>query len=112
MATYANAASLDPEQFANMYSDPYSGGYTDLPVDDENEDAVEDALAAHDGAAVAGPADWKQIIAQIAPAPKLSLGATYRREAEDPKHRMGDLLEGCFRVYQQKSPGDPSGVDQ
>jgi hypothetical protein len=114
MAHYSNV-SLDPEEFAKSYAIAYAtndaveytpndnGGYS-------NEAIVDEALAAHGGAAAAPP-PWKEIIANIGPAQALSLGERYVREAQDRKHRMGDLLEGCFKEYLRKNPGDQEGKD-
>jgi len=107
MADYADAASLDPEQFVAKYSD----GYVDGASDDDDEDDVEEALAAHAGPVDSGSADWKQIITSMNAPSKLKLSGAYLREAQDQKHRMGDLLEGCFSVYKQKNPGDPTGAN-
>jgi hypothetical protein len=96
--------SMDPEKYAEVYAAGYTpyddGGYSNEPI--------EVALAEHADAPPAPP-DWKTIIANLQPVQPLALGGAYVREAQDSKHRMGDLLEGCFQVYQQKNPGDPNG---
>jgi len=106
-AGYASLNTLKVEDLASLYEEDYglSG------EEDSEDDAVEDGMAEHEAAPEPGTADWKQIIANLPPAPKLSLGAAYQFEKQDTKHRMGDLLKGCFTVYQQKHPGDPSGAN-
>jgi hypothetical protein len=117
MAHYSNLP-VDPEEFARSYAVPYAssdgggagggytpyedGGYSNLPIDQ--------ALAAHEGVPAPAP-EWREIIASLAPAKPLALGAKYVREAQDPKHRMGNLLEGCFNEYLRKNPGDQAGKD-
>ncbi len=111
MAHYSNV-SLDPEQFARSYAVPYAssdgGGYA--PYDDGgySNAPIEVALAAHADAAPEPP-PWREIIANIAQVAPLPLGKGYMREAQDPKHRMGDLLEGCFKEYELQHPEDPNG---
>jgi hypothetical protein len=115
MAHYSNV-SLDPEEFAKSYAVPYAssdgagagGGYA--PYDDGgySNAPIEVALAAHAGAAPEPP-PWREIIANLASVAPLPLGKGYVREAQDPKHRMGDLLEGCFKEYVVKHPEDMEG---
>lgn len=109
MTDYVDA-SLDPEAFVAALAGDYEDAGADASAY-ENEDDVEEAMAGLAAGPAPGSTDWKQLIADLAPAPQLSLGPRYVREAQDPKHRMGDLLEGCFHVYQQKNPGDPTGAN-
>jgi hypothetical protein len=89
----------DPVEFDNYFS---------LDDDDDFND-VEDEMDALAGAAPGSP-DWKRLIASFARPAARELGPAYKREAQDPKHRMGDLLEECFKVYSVKHPEDPTGV--
>ena len=107
-SVYADAASLGVEEFASKYTYAEeleaSGG-------SPYEDDVELGMAEHDTAVPEpGSPEWKQLIADLPAAPKLSLGGAYLHEKQDPKHRMGDLLESSFSVYQQKHPEDPAGA--
>lgn len=76
---------------------------------DEDESDVEDEMDALAGSPPGSP-DWKRLIASFPRPESRELGPAYKREAQDPKHRMGDLLETCFKAYEQKHPGDPTGV--
>ncbi len=88
----------EPEEFNN---------YFDLDDDDEFE--LENEMDSLEGAAPGSP-DWKRLIALLPRPESRELGPHYKREAQDPKHRMGDLLEECFKVYEVKHPEDPTGV--
>lgn len=108
MATYATAyLNSDPEEFVKQL-DPYSEPAAD--DDDSNEDDVEEGLEELEDAPAHGSPEWKQLIASMAKPTSLPLGGGYKRESQDPKHRMGDLLEHCFKVYEQKNPGDKDGI--
>lgn len=77
--------------------------------DDFDDDGVDDELAALEGAPP-GSTDWKRLIASFDSPGSRALQPTYKREAQDPKHRMGDLLEECFKVYVKKHPEDQTGL--
>ena len=87
MADYADTSRYI-EEFARSYASAYAvadNGY--IPYDDGgySNAPIEEALAAHEGAPAPAP-EWRDIIASLAPAQPLSLGAKYLREAQDPKH--------------------------
>ena len=90
----------DPEQFVSAFDNDY----------DDDESDVEDELEALAGSPP-GSTDWKRYIGSFPKPASRELGPAYKREAQDPKHRMGDLLEACFHVYERKHPGDPTGVN-
>ncbi len=103
MATYCvSFRDADPLEFSDGIGD------FDDAYDDDGSD-VEDAMDALAGSPP-GSADWKQYIASFERPESRQLRPAYERERADPKHRMGDLLEECFKVYAQKHPEDAQGV--
>ncbi len=99
--------SMDPEKYASVYA---GAGYSPMTtVAIPTTDRV--ALSTHAEAAPPPATDWNEVIKNLGALQPLALGGAYLREAQDPKHRMGDLLEGCFQVYKQKNPGDPTGAN-
>ena len=93
------AASIDEED-----DDPYAN-----PDDDDDENGIEGGLDEFENRPVVGTSEWKKLISEINKPAALSLKGDYLREKTDKKHRMGDLLAGCFSGYKDQKPGDPDG---
>lgn len=68
------------------------------PVPDGDADNFEDHLAEAGGEPHGAPDSYW---AQIVQLENRRLQGVYEREKEDSKHRMGDLLAACFKIYQQ-----------
>ena len=109
MAQYSST----PYVFNSMGGGP-ARGFPDF--DDDDDSSTEEGLDALDAPSEPHTPDWKEYIRNMGntPAP-LKLGEKpgtekYKFEKQDPKHRMGDLLELCFKTYQAKERGDPDGI--
>ena len=99
--------NLEPEELAASIDedddDPYS------TPDDDDENGIEAGMDEFENRPEVGSAEWKKIISEINKPEVLSLKGDYLREKTDKKHRMGDLLAGCFSAYLEERPADQEG---
>ena len=102
--------SMDPESFATAYAEA-SPGYTQYDNGGYSNEPIELALSTHAEAAPPPATDWNEVIRNLGAVQPLALSGAYLLEAQDKKHRMGDLLAGCFEEYKKKRPGDPTGAN-
>ena len=82
-----------------------------MPDYDEPDDDVEEGLDELENRPDVGSVEWKKIISEINKPGSLKLQEKYLLEKQDPKHRMGDLLEVCFEAYKGQAKGDPNGIN-